>query len=546
MKYWLSKIAFTVIASVAILNVNSSYAEDRFSVAVGSKDQLVIFAPNGDKVAEFNPPAIAQAVKVGSSTFQVSYGRDINDLWTVILAPTVSAPTPLYFSTLDNKIDSEKGGVVTLTFSKDLKKVTVDPGYIGVVKVNGTRTTTAVAVTNTPAVKVAPVIAPEPRKEEVAVVPPPAPAPAPAPAPEAPKVDTTPQVATNGPTAPTTADAPAPADIAAAPAPAKVPQLNPDKAYWAEPVTPPDAKDLPVIATDEIKLLEVKGTVTVTLPSATQEVPATNGMTIPSGATVKTGADGSAAALLGGVNSARLMPDSEGSINQKVSDNKRETLIDLKNGVVFANVGRKPGETQDFKVKTPAGVAAAKGTALVVKAVGNQIVVATLTGQTAVTDSNGNFIGTSTPGANGAPGIVNNQPGSNQQTNQAILASILVVANAFNDKVNALQAKDPATLTRAEKVYLAQAPQIAQAVAQAYNAALQQQGYQGQIPPRVQFLMDAGLIPTVEVTPNTNGAGQGGPGAGGTGDGIPPSQNVNSNSPINFNPNSDVPATTPR
>ncbi|PAW77074.1 MAG: hypothetical protein B9S32_12385 [Verrucomicrobia bacterium Tous-C9LFEB] len=534
MKYWLSKIAFTVIASVAILNVNSTYAEDRFSVTIGSKDQLVIFSPSGDKVAEFNPPAIAQPVKVGASTFQVSYGRDINDLWTVILAPTASSPTPLHFTTLANQVDSEKGGVVTLTYGKDLKTVTVDPGYIGVVKVNGARTTSPVAISNTPApVKVAPAVTAPPRKEEVVVQT--APVPAPAPAAESPKEIVTP-VATTTTTSTTVAEtAPLPA------APPVVPQLNPKKTYWSEPVTPPNAKDLPSIATDEIKLLEVKGNVTVTMPNTTTEVPATSGMTIPSGATVKTGNDGSAAAYLGGVNSARLMPQTEGSINQTVANNKRETLIDLKNGVVFANVGRKPGETQDFKVKTPSGVAAAKGTAFVVKAQGNQLFVATLAGQTGVTDSNGNFIGNSTPTGSGSPGIVTNQPGSTAQGNQAILASILVVVNAFNDKVNALEAKDPATLTDAEKTYLAQAPQIADKVAELLNEALKKEGFKGDIPPQVQKLIDEGIVPT---TPNLEGA-QGGPGAGGTGDPGIPGNPGNWNDTLPFNPNQAINRTTP-
>lgn len=501
MNYWPSKIIFAAIASIAMINVNSTYAEDRFSVAIGSKDQLVIFAPNGEKAAELNPPAIAQTVTAGAASFQVSYGRDINDLWTVIVAPARTNPTALSFSALDNKIDSDKNGVVTLTFSKDLKKVTVDPGYVGVVKVNDTRVTSALAVSNSPAPKVAPVTTVAPRKEEVASAPTPT-----APAPEtasAPKVDTV-----------------APATASASTQPEAIPQLDVKHAYWAEPVTPPDPKDLPVVATDAIKLVEVQGTVTVILPNTTQEVPATNGMTIPTGSTIKTGPDGSAAAFLGGVNSARLMPQSEGTVNQSVANNKRDTLIDMKNGVVFANVGRRPGETQDFKVKTPAGVAAAKGTAFVVSAQGNQLFIATLNGQVLATDANGNFIANSSPSAPGTPGYVNTDP---SQNNNVILGLILVKVNAFNQKIKALMAKDPATLTPAEKAYLDSAPKLAEKVAEEINAALLKMEGAGRDP---------------------NGGGPGNPGGGG-GDFLPPPQNINGNSPINFNPASDVQRTTP-
>lgn len=496
MNYWLSKIVFTAIASVAILNVNSTFADDRFSVAIGSKDQLVIFSPTGEKVAEFNPPAIGQAVKVGSSSLQVSYGRDVNDLWTVIIAPSPSNPTPLSFTALDNRIDSDKSGVVTLTFSKDLKKVTIDPGYIGVVKVNDTRVSNAVAVNNVaPPAKVAPAASVAPRKEEAAPV-----------------------AASATPTVDTVAPASAPANgtepSLASLAPEPVQLLNPKKAYWSETVTPPNAGDLPAIASDEIKLLEVKGAVTVILPNTTQEVPATSGMTIPSGSTVKTGADGSAAAYLGGVNSARLMPKSEGSINQSVANNKRDTVIDLKNGVVFANVGRKAGETQDFKVKTPSGVAAAKGTAFVVSSQGTHLFIATFAGQVLATDANGNFIGTSAPSGPGKPGYTSNQ-NDGKTANDAALGAILVQVNNFNQKINAIEAKDPSARTPEEVAYLENAAKLAYDTAEEINQAL--------------LRMDGAR----------GGPGEGA-GAGGNGVGdpslTPPAPPINTNPSSNVNP----------
>lgn len=541
MKTWLSQLAFAAIAAFTFLNVNSSWADsqgdNRFSVTVGSKDQLVIFSPSGEKVAELNAPAIAQQVKVGASTFQVSYGRDVNDLWTAILAPSPSAPSALHFTALDNKIDADKTSVVTLTFSKDVKKVTVDPGYIGVVKLNDARVTSAVAVTPASAVPLPKPVAPvavAPRPEEPA----PAPAPVAPPAPVVTKTEvTTTEVAKTEAAAPATTTS---SETTTAAAPKLVPQLKPDKAFWAEPVTPPNPKDLPVVATDEIKLLEVHGTVTVTAPNSSVPVQATSGQTIPSGSVVKTGPDGSAAALLGGVNSARLMPDSEGTINQSVSNNKRDTLIDLKNGVVFANVGRKPGETQDFKVKTPAGVAAAKGTAFVVKAEGNHLFVATLNGQVITTDNMGNFIGNST-GTNGTPGVVNSDPAASASQNSAILGSILAVANAFNDKINALEAKDPTTLTQEEKNYLANAPKIAEAAANMINEALKTQGFQGNLPPQLQQMIDSGVIPSA---PDIEGPGPR-PGNAPQDNPLQPAPPVPDNSPVNFNPNAIIGSTTP-
>ncbi len=55
---------------------STAFADDRFAVAIGSHDMLVIFGPNGQRVAELPVPSISQSVTIGATTFQVSYGRD--------------------------------------------------------------------------------------------------------------------------------------------------------------------------------------------------------------------------------------------------------------------------------------------------------------------------------------------------------------------------------------------------------------------------------------------------------------------------------------
>lgn len=85
-------------------------------------------------------------------------------------------------------------------------------------------------------------------------------------------------------------------------------------------------------------------------------------MLIPTGSTVETSTASSAAVFMGGVDSARLVPDSGMTVTQGMEGTVRHTLIDLKKGAVFSRVGKRPGETQKYEVQTPEGVAAARGT----------------------------------------------------------------------------------------------------------------------------------------------------------------------------------------
>jgi biopolymer transport protein ExbD len=135
---------------------------------------------------------------------------------------------------------------------------------------------------------------------------------------------------------------------------------------WLEPVTPPSMPLTPEglgIKPDEMQVREPHGDVTVALPASPSDfVPATNRMVIPDGTIVKTGPDGTAAVLLGGVNSLRLAPNTQASVEQTVAPDLRSTRIDLKSGAAFSKVGLRPGAAQDYEVRTPSGTAKVKGT----------------------------------------------------------------------------------------------------------------------------------------------------------------------------------------
>ncbi len=400
-------------------------ADDRFAVAVGPHDSLVIFGPKGDRVAELPVPSISQPVTVAGTSFQVSFGRDANDLLTAIFAPNSSQPQDLHFNVLNKSVDASKAAVVTLTFSSALNHVTVDPGYVGSVAVNSTNikhhdlvdaNTTPRRVAPQPVAILRPATELEPAdaaSSSAPVVHHSAPVITHATATAEAQVSTTttsasheaaqPVAATSEPTSSPvpSSESDTVAHDASPPLPNRIPpntkvsdsnyppitaqplvgslfaqppplgSLNESligtdskphpKLYWSEPVTPPNGTP-PAVGINEMKLVEVHGSVNIKKADGDIEQ-GREGTIVPSGATVQTTSDASSAAVfIGGVDSARLLPHTEVKITENLNGSVRHTSIDLKTGSVFSRVGRRTGETQDYQVKTSEGVAAARGT----------------------------------------------------------------------------------------------------------------------------------------------------------------------------------------
>jgi hypothetical protein len=333
--------------ALPIAAASRAVADDRFAMAVGQHGDLLIFGPKGDKVADLPVPTISQSVTVnGTTTFQVSYGRDVDDRLSAIISPSAAQPADLHFSVLGKDIDADKMAVVTLTFSGSLNSVSVDPGYIGVVQVNSHHVRHHDLDETAPAVA----SAPAPISEMPGPSGMPTPRVASQMAPREMPVESSP--AASEPFAP----APAPETAASAPGSPGAPA----HLFWSEPVTGPNGV-APRVGLNQMKLVELQGTATVHTPGGGFE-DATEGLIIPSGSVVTTGPDSSVAVFMGGINSVRLLPDSEVGITHHMEGSVRYTVIDLHRGTAFSRIGRRDGETQHYEVTTPEGSALAKGT----------------------------------------------------------------------------------------------------------------------------------------------------------------------------------------
>ena len=124
-------ICFAAVSSLAV-------GEDRFSITVEQPDKLAVLGPKGDHVADLTAPTIAQTVTIGDVSFQLSYGRNANGDLSAILTPSSATSPALHFTVLGKSVDADKA-VVTLIFSSNLKRVTVNASYGGRVEVNSHR-----------------------------------------------------------------------------------------------------------------------------------------------------------------------------------------------------------------------------------------------------------------------------------------------------------------------------------------------------------------------------------------------------------------------
>jgi biopolymer transport protein ExbD len=230
---------------------------------------------------------------------------------------------------------------------------------------------------------------------------------------------------------------------------------------WIEPITPPDMPTSLGIAPDAMQIREPQGDVEVALPSAPANfVPVTDGMTLPNGAVVKTGVDGTAAVLFGGVESARLIPNSAAAVQQTVTAQSRSTEVDLTAGGVFSKVGQQVGVTEDYEVHTPFGNAVAHGTDFVTMTTSTRTDVWIAQGTVCLEHPDSKIAETATSDGTGALRILRfpliSDPRQALLADAETLTAVLNFIPLANQKIKALRDKmaNGGTLTANEQAYL--------------------------------------------------------------------------------------------
>jgi len=230
---------------------------------------------------------------------------------------------------------------------------------------------------------------------------------------------------------------------------------------WIEPITPPDMPASLGVAPDAMQIREPQGDVQVALPTAPANFsPVTAGMSLPNGAVLKTGGNGTAAVLFGGVDSARLMPNSEAAVQQTVTADARSAEVDLTTGGVFAKVGTQVGVKGRFEVHTSSGNASAEGGDFVTVIAHGRTDVWVASGAVALNGADGKSGPVATSDGNGPLKVMRlpalAAPHASFLADTETLSMVLNFIPLANQKIKGLRDKaaSGATLTPNEQAYL--------------------------------------------------------------------------------------------
>jgi hypothetical protein len=116
-------------------------------------------------------------------------------------------------------------------------------------------------------------------------------------------------------------------------------------------------------AEDMARVNSVSGRVTYSATGTAGFKPLVAGTEIPVGSRVRTGSDGTAVVIVVSGAAMQIAENSEVLIESLSSTTaKRKALVSLKTGTVSALIDPKRSKQTDFKIQTPQGVAAARGT----------------------------------------------------------------------------------------------------------------------------------------------------------------------------------------
>ncbi|MDZ4787525.1 MAG: FecR family protein [Blastochloris sp.] len=143
-----------------------------------------------------------------------------------------------------------------------------------------------------------------------------------------------------------------------------------------------------------------------------------------------------AAITLCNMNTLHLMPNTKVKVGMKTETGKLSTAISLESGGVFSKVGKRAGLTQDYRVQTPLGIAAARGTDYVTLALPTRMEVWIAEGKVDVLDLKGTKIGEVAASDDKALKVLRTPAILDPKENAAANAAIMTAAFRFAGQTN--------------------------------------------------------------------------------------------------------------
>ena len=114
---------------------------------------------------------------------------------------------------------------------------------------------------------------------------------------------------------------------------------------------------------EKARVSAVTGRVTYSAPHGDAFAALAAGAEIPVGSRIRTGSDGTAIVIVVSGAAMQISENSDVTIaSMSSSAEKRKAMVTLKSGTVSALIDPKRSKQTDFKIQTPQGVAAARGT----------------------------------------------------------------------------------------------------------------------------------------------------------------------------------------
>lgn len=257
------------------------------------------------------------------------------------------------------------------------------------------------------------------------------------------------------------------------------------------------AQTVPTQAT----VARVTGAATVTLPDGSTTI-LTAGMKVAQGATITTGIDGdvyleSHAGYVTAIKAGSVVAVEEISVTTENSQVKEEkTLLDLKSGDLVARLDPKKKAVNNYQVRTPQGVAAARGTTFTVQFRGGSFAIAVVNGAVSITQTGGTpqFVAAGGAASVNAAGALTSGQADSPEVSQLLALAVASVAVAAQNGI--------AGITTAEVTAVAAAVFAAAPSAAAQAGALITQSTQGQNNSAVVNAVLAGTPPAQQAAFN--------------------------------------------
>jgi len=140
----------------------------------------------------------------------------------------------------------------------------------------------------------------------------------------------------------------------------------------------------------QASVYSTSGTVEAAPPGTNAYAPVQKGQLLDVGTKIRTGGDGTAIIVTTPGSAITVSPDTKLTLNvlafaqTNSTVTEREAHIELTSGVVGAFIDPKTPKITDFKIQTPQGGAAARGTSYAVAVSGNKTYVSVLHGKVGV------------------------------------------------------------------------------------------------------------------------------------------------------------------